>query len=99
VIYFKRIDDLQIYLICHILKIFIYLLIYSFIYLIILYTFIIIFFIFLSIYLLIYTFIYFKYNCIIIFYGVIKKFYKPLKINGVLKICILKIGEMNRIHK
>jgi len=58
----------------------------------------IIFFIYLSIYLLIYTFIYFKINCIIIFYGVNKKFYKPLKINGVLKICILKIGEMNHIH-
>ena len=64
----------------------------------ILYTFIIIFFIYLSIYLLIYTFIYFKINCIIIFYGVNKKFYKPLKISGVLKFCILKIGEMNHIH-
>ena len=61
--------------------------------------FIIIFFIYLSIYLLIYTFIYFKINCIIIFYGFNKKFYKPLKINGVLKICILKISEMNHIHK
>ena len=58
----------------------------------------IIFFIYLSIYLLIYTFIYFKINCIIIFYGVNKKFYKPLKISGVLKFCILKIGEMNHIH-
>ena len=33
----------------------------------------------------------------VIFYGVNKKFYKPLKINGLLKICILKIGEMNHI--
>jgi len=27
-----------------------------------------------------------------------KKFYNQLKINGVLKICIIKIGEMNRIQ-
>ena len=49
----------------------------------------------LFIYLFIYTFIFFfKFKCIKIFYGVSKKFYKPLKINGVLKICILKIGEI-----
>jgi len=70
---------------------------YSTIYFILFYI-LITFFIYLFVCLFIYTFIFFTYNCIKIFYGVNKKFYKPLEINGVLKICIIKIGEMNHIR-